>query len=411
MLPIESKPSFNRVLTMMALYCLAVSVSLGVALISISKLMIALAVLVRFYSMWRNGTLKWPFASGYFTFIAISTGLAWLYLTLLWSEGGDDERMVSFMRHARLLVVPAVYFLLDSKRDALKILLAVALGQLFVVCSSWLLWLGLSLPWAITDYKSSAGVLFTSTLEQPVMSTLMLILVWFLRTEIPQQWRTKFVISVLVLTITNVFFVMTGRTGYLVMLLAIALAVFWRLPKKLKPVALLIPVLITVVLGLVSTRFQTKITEINLDIFAYQQGNIQDTNSQGKRLDYWVKSLEAIKTKTFVGHGVGSWRSNYIQLGGLDRPDPPSNPHQQFLLWAVEGGLIGLALLLAIFAALYRDAGRLQTPAQQALKATLAISFLMSMMNCPFFGAGMGEFFFVMMGALLATKDRQLTQA
>jgi hypothetical protein len=29
------------------------------------------------------------------------------------------------------------------------------------------------------------------------------------------------------------------------------------------------------------------------------------------------------------------------------------------------------------------------------------------MMNCPLFGAGMGEFIFLIMGALLATKQRQ----
>jgi O-antigen ligase len=403
------KPYFSYPFSMLALYSLAMSVSLGVALVSISKLLIVLAVLAKLISLWRAKKLKW-IKSGYVSFSAIAFGLVWLYLSLLWSEGGDNERMVSFMRHARLWVIPAVYFLIDSKRDALKVLLAVILGQIFVILSSWLLWLGMPLPWAITAYPISAGVVFASTLEQPVMSTLMLVLVWFLRAEIPLQWRTKIVTTVLVFTISNVFFVMTGRTGYLVMLLAISLAIFWLLPKKWRPAVVFFPLLMALVLGLTSTRFQTKMAEIERDVVKYQNGKVDDSNSQGLRLDYWAKSLEAIQDKPLLGHGVGSWRVNYMRLGGADKVNPPSNPHQQFLLWAVEGGLIGLALLLAIFASLYRDAGRLQTPAQQALKATLAISFLMSMMNCPFFGAGMGEFFFVMMGALLATKDRQLTQ-
>jgi O-antigen ligase len=73
------------------------------------------------------------------------------------------------------------------------------------------------------------------------------------------------------------------------------------------------------------------------------------------------------------------------------------------LLWFVEAGSVGLLLLLGIFIALYRDALQLQTrPAAHALIGTTAIAALVGLMNCPFFGVGMGEFFFVMMGGLLA---------
>lgn len=399
-----NRPYLTHSFSLAALYCLAVSVSMGVALVSISKLLVVLAIVAKLVSLWRAGQLRWA-QSGYFTFTAIALGLAWMYLSLLWSEGGDSERMVSFMRHARLWVLPAAYYLIETKRDALKVLLALVVGQMFVVLSSWFLWLGVPLPWAMTEFPLGAGIVFASTLEQPVMSTLMLVLVWFLRTEIPQKWRQAIVTTALVLTIANVFFVMTGRTGYLVMMLAISLAIFWLLPKKFRPAAVLLPIVMALVLGFVSTRFQTKMVEIKRDVLEYQKGNF-DT-SQAQRLDYWAKSLQAVQDKPLIGHGVGSWRVNYIRFGGADKVNPPSNPHQQFLLWTVEGGLIGLAFLLAIFAAIYRDSHQLDSSAQQALRATLAITILMSMMNCPLFGAGMGEFILLMMGALLATNQRQ----
>ncbi len=398
------RPYSTHPFSMAVLYCLAVSVSMGVALVSISKLLVVLAIVAKLVSLWRAGQLRFE-KSRYITFTAIAIGLAWMYLSLLWSEGGDSERMVSFMRHARLWVLPAVYYLIETKCDALKVLAALVVSQLFVVLSSWFLWLSLPLPWAMTEFPLSAGIVFASTLEQPVMSTLMLVVVWFLRAEIPQKWRQPVVVIALVLTIANVFFVMTGRTGYLVMLLAISLAIFWLLPKKFRPVAVLFPILMALVLGFVSTRFQTKMAEIKRDVLEYQKGNF-DT-SQAQRLDYWVKSLQAVQDKPLIGHGVGSWRVNYLRLGGADQVNPPSNPHQQFLLWAVEGGLIGLVFLLAIFAAIYRDSRQLDSSAQQALRATLAITILMGMMNCPLFGAGMGEFILLMMGTLLATNQRQ----
>jgi len=398
------RPYLTHPFSMAAAYCLAVSVSLGVALVSISKLLVVLAIAAKLMSLWRAGQLRLA-KSGYLTFTTIALGLAWMYLSLLWSEGGDSERMVSFMRHARLWVLPAIYYLVQTRQEALKVLVALVMGQAFVVLSSWLLWLGVSLPWAMTKYPMGAGIVFASTLEQPVMSTLMLVLVWFLRAEIPQKWRQTIVTIALVLTIANVFFVMTGRTGYLVMMLAISLAIFWLLPKKFRPAAVLLPIVMALVLGFISTRFQTKMAEIKRDVLEYQKGNF-DT-SQAQRLDYWAKSLEAIHEKPIIGHGVGSWRVNYIRLGGADQVNPPSNPHQQFLLWMVEGGLIGLAFLLAIFAAIYRDSRQLDLAAQQALRATLAITILMSMMNCPLFGAGMGEFILLMMATLLAANQRQ----
>jgi len=398
------RPYLMHSFSMVALYCLAVSVSLGVALVSISKLLIVVAIVLKLASLWRMGQLRFT-QSGYFTFTTIAAGLAWLYVSLLWSEGGDDERMVSFMRHARLWVLPAVYYLIETKHDALKILVALVAGQMFVVLSSWLLWLGVPLPWALTVYQPQLGIVFASTLEQPVMGTLMLAIVWFLRSKIPQKWRQRVVVTTLALTIANVFFVMTGRTGYLVMLLAISLAIYWLLPSKFKLAAVLFPLVMAITLSFASTRFQVKMAEIKRDVLEYQKGNF-DT-SQAQRLDYWAKSLQAFQDKPWIGHGVGSWRVNYIRLNGADKLNPPSNPHQQFLLWAVEGGLIGLAFLLAIFAMIYRDSYRLDLAAQQALKATLAITVLMSMMNCPLFGAGMGEFIFLMMGSLLATKQRQ----
>ncbi len=399
-----TRPYLTHSFSMVALFCLAVSVSMGVALVSISKLLVVLAIGAKLISLWRARQLRFA-KSSYLTFTAIAAGLAWLYLSLLWSEGNDSERMVSFMRHARLWVLPAVYYLIETKRDALKVLVALVVSQMFVVLSSWFLWLGVPLPWAITEFPLSAGIVFASTLEQPVMSTLMLVIVWFLRAEIPQKWRQTVLITALALTIANVLFVMTGRTGYLVMILAISLAIFWLLPQKFRPAAVLLPIVMALVLGFVSTRFQTKMVEIKRDVLEYQKGNF-DT-SQAQRLDYWAKSLQAVQDKPLIGHGVGSWRANYIRFGGADKVNPPSNPHQQFLLWMVEGGLIGLAFLLAIFAAIYRDSGQLDSSTQQALRATLAITILMGMMNCPLFGAGMGEFILLMMGALLATNQRQ----
>ena len=384
--------------SLVAVCLLAVCVSLGAALVSLSKVLVLTAVLGQLVLAWRGGTLRWPRQQPW-TIWAVCLALLWMLATFLWTEAPRTDALTAMLRHARLGWLLAVFYLLRTPTQALTALKWLVLGQLFVVISSWLLWLGVQLPWG-NKYSHDMGILFTSTLEQPIMSSLMLMLIWHFRGLCPSGWRRALLWSAMLVTLGNVLFIMTGRTGFLVILLLISMAVFWEIPNRYRWGVVVLPIVLGVALMSLSPRFKTKMSQITSDVSQYQQGNFN--SSQGQRLDYWHRSLLAINEKPLLGHGVGSWRSNYLRLGGL-QPDAPTNPHQQFLLWFVEAGAVGLVLLLGFFIGLYRDALQLQTrPASQALIGTTAIAALVGLMNCPFFGVGMGEFFFVMMGGLLA---------
>ena len=388
--------------SLVAVCLLAVCVSLGAALVSLSKVLVLIAVLGRLVLDWRGGTLRWPRQQPW-TIWAVCLALLWMMTTFMWTEAPHQDAVTAILRHARLGWLLAVFYLLRTPAQSLTALKWLVQGQLFVVISSWLLWLGVSLPWG-NKYEHQLGVLFTSTLEQPIMSSLMLMLLWFFRGLFPSGWRRALLWTVMAITLSNVLFIMTGRTGFLVILLVISMAVFWEIPKRYRWGVVIVPLVLGVVLMNLSPRFKTKMSQITSDVTQYQQGNFN--SSQGQRLDYWHRSLLAIAEKPLLGHGVGSWRANYLRLGGL-QPDAPTNPHQQFLLWFVEAGSVGMLLLLGIFIALYRDALQLQTKqAAHALIGTTAIAALVGLMNCPFFGVGMGEFFFVMMGGLLALNAK-----
>jgi O-antigen ligase len=398
--PSTAKPTLPHAwdqFALVAVCLLAVSVSLGAALVSLSKVLVLIAVLGRLVLDWRGGTLRWPRQQPG-TVWAVCLALGWMLVTFLWTEAARPEAITGMLRHSRFVWLLAVFYLLRTPAQALTALKWVVLGQLFVVISSWLLWLGVPLPWG-NKYSHEMGVLFTSTLEQPVMSSLMLLLLWFFRDQWPARWPRAILWAAMLITLANVLFIMSGRTGFLVILLLISLVVFWEIPKRYRWSVVAVPLVLGVALMALSPRFKTKISEIHRDVTQYQEGNFN--TSQGQRLDYWHRSLLALAEKPLLGHGAGSWKANYQRLGGLQQ-DPPSNPHQQYLLWAVEAGAVGLLLLIGIFAALYRDALRLPQAASRALISTTAIAALMSMMNCPFFGVGIGEFFLLMMGSLLA---------
>jgi O-antigen ligase len=380
-----------------AVCALAFCVSLGAALVSISKLLILLAVIWQVVINFVNKRSA-PRRPLPWTVWAVVVALAWMGFSFFWTVASWSESSVAMLRHLRFVWLLAVLYLIRDASQALTVLKWIVGGQFFVVTSSWLLWLGVPLPWATTAFPPEMGILFTSTLEQPVMSTLMLLLLWFFRQYWPGNLSRFWLWSAMALTLLNVMFIMTGRTGFLVMLLLIFLVIFWEIPKQHRWKLIALPaVLIATLMGL-SPRFQHRMLEVQRDIALYQQG--QFDSSSGQRIDYWHRSVLALREKPVLGSGVGSWKTEYIRLGGLQQ-NPPSNPHQQYLLWAVESGLAGLILFLGIFLALFVDAKSLSREASHALLGTTMIAGLMGMMNCPFFGVGMGEFFMVMMGSLL----------
>jgi O-antigen ligase len=225
-----------------------------------------------------------------------------------------------------------------------------------------------------------------------------------MRDHWPQGFWRYLPIAILLLTVLNVFFVMTGRSGFLVMLLFITLAVWWQLPKKWRWLVVALPFVLGALMMLISPRFQAKTTQVLSDVSVYRQGGIDA--SQAQRLDYWHRSLLAMKESPLLGHGVGSWRTNYHRLGGM-QVDAPSNPHQQYLLWAVESGAVGLFLFLGILVFQLKGAYALPLNAKQTLLTVTAIAAVMGLMNCPYFGAGMGECLVYLAASLLALREMQ----
>jgi O-antigen ligase len=442
-------PPALRTLSRLSLCALAISVSLGVALVSLSKVLLVLTGAL----LWLQGRLSATSPNLFFGVLAgsrifgppdsrepplsqgpdlpspaplakpaqtlessqtdqaalqfesvwlIYAALAWMTLTLLWSDVSTPVWTTAFLRHTRLLVLPLALYCLREREDVLAVLRALVITQLVIVVISCLLWLGVPVPLHNPVYPLSFGLVINGHLEQPIMSTLMLVVLWHLRHELFPRVKPIWIYLACALTVANVLFVMTGRTGFIAMIVAVTLMWVKHRPsghgQRLIWV-ILTPLLLSLTLGLVSPRFSARISDAVHDVELYAQGN--DATSQGYRLDYWHQSIKSVAQAPFLGHGMGSWREEYIRLGG-NEPNPPTNPHEQFLLWWVEGGLIGLGLMVLVFWALWRDSHWLEIPAQNAMQATWAITLMVSLFNCPFYGAGMGEFFLLIFACLMA---------
>jgi O-antigen ligase len=130
------------------------------------------------------------------------------------------------------------------------------------------------------------------------------------------------------------------------------LAVFALLHLRLRTAvaALCAAALLAAVVWNVSPQLRATVSKFFTD---YQHTAIQNNESGiGSRLLYWQKSLRFFADAPVIGHGTGSARGLFEQaaIGEVGaRAQIVTNPHNQTLSVAVQWGVIGIALLYAMW--------------------------------------------------------------
>ncbi len=384
--------------------CLAAaSVGLPIAIISISKLLLLLFAL---------GALLWlgrrPAPATHLTVMATPTAvflaLGGLALSILWSDAPLPQALDAWAKHAKLLVIPVLLLLIRSEHDARLALLSFIGAQVFLLLNSWLLLLQVPLPWATSNMALTDYAVFSSRLDQPIMSSVTAALCWHLRHLAPGRWGRHVALAVVVLALANVLFIMNGRTGHVVLIALISLAILWELPKPYRLLVGAVPFLVLLAVLLGSPKVRDRMTAAVQELNSYSKIGNTDSSS-GERLNYWHRSLESIAQRPIAGSGVGSWNAEYKRLDqgrGPVNAQNVRNPHQEYLLWGVEAGVIGIALLLNILAAVYRDALRMCAPMTRATQSVLAALAVSCLFNSSLFDAAIGDFFCVALGLTLA---------
>jgi O-antigen ligase len=155
--------------------------------------------------------------------------------------------------------------------------------------------------------------------------------------------------------LADVFMIYISKTGILMTAALVGLFVVqaggWR-----RSLLIATPIVLIAAIALwTSAPAQRRLAEITTDIHAVDsgKGNSEATLSTASRLDFWSKAVEFIEQAPLFGHGTGSTKSLYQSLEAT-RPSPYGeavpDPHNQFFAIAIQVGLMGGAILLAMWA-------------------------------------------------------------
>jgi O-antigen ligase len=384
--------------TLFALCSIAFCVSLGAATVSISKFFLLVGFLVQIIidrkKLFQDKATKIPIV-----FIWMFAAVVWSLISMTWSDAAVQTQRKYFYSHTRFLWLGVIYYLLMTKDRALISLKWLIYGQIFIVAISWLMWFGLEVPFTRRPLES--GIAFTSTLEQPVMTVLVLIVLWGFRDYWTKLWGGWFLHLIIVVMLLNIIFVMSGRTGYIVLLISIAIEAYRLLKGRWRLLAFLSPIILSLAFFAISPIFSKRLMEISINTQSYFEKQV--LSSEGERFEMWRSSIYGIIKKPILGYGIGSMPEVYKENGGKIKASV-SQPHQQYLFWWVEFGFIGLMIMLAFFFALIKDSYTIDNESRKTLHSTMAVLFVMGLFNCPFFGVGMGEFFFLVIAAILRIR-------
>lgn len=389
-------------------YFSAASLALPIAFISMAKLLLLVCGLMVLLFECRS-TERESSLNSMFMPLSIIIAIAGFAVSLCWTTVTISEALGAFAKHGKLILVPILVSLIKARREAMIALAVFGIGQLLLLSSTWLLALGVALPWHIAKETVSFAV-FSSYLDQSIMTAVLAAVCWHLRALLPNRYKLGTALLLSGLSLACVFFIFPGRTGHAVGITLVSLAIISAMPKRFLIGTLLIPLVLLVTLMATSNSIQNRLLAAGNEIQAFVLTG-ENNSSSGARLNLWHRSAQAIAERPLLGYGVGSWSHEYDRVESKyaikNHLKWKGNPHQEYLLWGVELGVFGIALLGAIFFSLYRDSLFMDQPVRQAVQSVLAALVVACMFNSTLFDALIGDYFCVVLGLLLALGVQQ----
>jgi O-antigen ligase len=323
---------------------------------------------------------KWAAIRGN-AFALLPCGLFLLYAAgSVYSPGSAGEIVQALDKAARLLLIPLLIALAPDGRWRDRAIHALMAAIALTLLLSFLVWFGLMPDAAFVKGVPADAVVFKKKATHSVLIAFGAF--WCAlkaREAADPRARLLWALAVVV-GASNVLFMVLGRTGYFVLT---ALLLYYLVSNLGRRGALAAAAVALVVGGTVyftpssslHQRTKTTIAEIQ----DWQAGK-PATPLGNMRLESWSNSLEIARQHPLIGVGTGGFAVAYAKQVEGTSMIAIKQPENQYLLTVVQLGGVGLAALLALFAAQWHLASRLATRADADLTRGLVLAMAVGCM-------------------------------
>jgi O-antigen ligase len=339
--------------------------------------------------------------------------VAWLAIALFclylagcaYSIGNQEDILNSLGKAARLMFIPLLLIVFQDAGTHRRAWYGFIGAMLLTLALSYLLWLGLLPQWEFIRGSAANPTIFklhiTHNLFMAFTAFACAVQVRYAATP-----RRRVIWAALaVLAVFNVLFMVQGRTGHLVLLvLLVYLGIAWLRWRGVAIALAAVAALAVLAYALPSSSLHQRAVLAYQEFSVTQPDVAADTGSSiGLRMEFYRNTLEIVRQHPLLGVGTGGFRQAYADRVHDTGRVATHNPHNEYLMVAAQLGLVGLALLLALFAVQWRAAARLSTMREQMLARGMVLSIMVaSAVSSTLIDHAEGWFYIWMSGLLFA---------
>lgn len=314
----------------------------------------------------------------------------------LYSPAPLADITLHLSKYAKLLLIPVLLPLLVQDAWRRRCLNAFLAGMGFILVSVYasVFW---QLPWSVTQNQGWGGdhTVVGDYITQGVMMT------FFATAAVArgraavgwQRWAWWVCAALAAVAVTQLS---KGRTGYLLLCVAAVIYVFLAL-QGLRRWVVLCSLAGAMALALLTSQLVHDRIALGLNEAAASDS--METNSIGGRVNFWKHTWQLVQQKPLQGWGTGSYHTVWCQqvtqegwcgFGGW-------HPHNQYLFFWMENGVLGLALFLLLVSAPACASARAAGRDRPLLWAFTLIFAVDSLINSPLFSGRESHFFVLLL--------------
>jgi O-antigen ligase len=283
-------------------------------------------------------------------------------LGMLWANVSWHDRIGGFDSFHRFLAMPLLLAQFRRSENGFRVLFGFFLSVAAVLLCSWVLVLFPSLPWH-TTYPGVPAKDYILQSTDFLMCAFVLLALAFDDGKAGRLSSVVWLIALAVLFLANIAFVATGRTTLLVAPVLVLLLGWREFGWKGALGAVLLFGVVGTAAAIWSPYLNARLERTVREFQVWQAKDGENENSTSEHLIFMRKAISFVRAAPVIGHGTGSISEQYREAAvgktGVEA-HLSGNPHNQILNVAIQLGLLGATVLMAMWIAhfmLFRGSG------------------------------------------------------
>jgi O-antigen ligase len=339
---------------------------------------------------------------------------AWIAVAALWSPAESGQIAEAVQKYSKFLMLPLFMGLLQDPATRRRCWQAFALAMLFTLAVTWLnIWFDFG--WTRTHNQGFGQdhTVFKDRIAQGILMSFFTVMAMHQAAQAPSRTLAMLAGGVAGLAAFSVLFLSAGRTGYLALLLSMAVFSVFAVGPNARRLIIAFAAIAAVLVLAFTTSDQLRTRTAQAWQEALRSTEAAAVTSVGARVEMARFSLETALETPLFGHGTAA----YPVLAKAHFTDPTwcsvvcVHPHNQFVFFLFEQGLVGLALFLWFVFSIARQAWQKNTPRRALMLAFLAVLVVSNMTHSSFWLSTENHFFILMTALLMAAAWRKTPDA